>query len=195
MKTSRKIIRFSILLVVILFLLPSCKLRSLISDSEFVQTNNSMNKINGTYLIEQDTNNDSISSYHGYRQNSFSFFDIVKGKDKELLMDKNIENLTISYDGKETIVFSLFDGKENLNFTYKCMFKGNYLEIYFTKKRIWALPLFMNYEYDRLRLGLDENSDLIVHKWHTILATLTIMPFDFFGGKDYSHTLVRLYPQ
>lgn len=153
-----------------------------------------MKNINGIYAINQGVNN-SLDSYYKYPlKNNFYISDIVRNKDKKLLKDKNIENLTILYDGKETIAFSLFDGKENLNFTYKCKAKDNYLEIYFTKRRIWALPLFMNYEYDRLRLGLDENSDLIVHKWHTTLATLTIMPFDSFGGKDYSHKLIRLDP-
>lgn len=50
----------------------------------------------------------------------------------------------------------------------------------------------MSYQYDRLRLGLDEDLNLIIHKWDTSLGTLTIMPFDYFGHKDYNHKLSRL---
>ncbi|MDH8702158.1 hypothetical protein M2138_001518 [Dysgonomonadaceae bacterium PH5-43] len=171
------------------FSFSSCKLHSLTSDSEFTQHNSPLKDINGTYTINQDAN-DSI--YYGRMRKMFIVSDLVKQKDKELLKDKSFEQLTILYDGKEKISFSLFDGKENLQFTYKCKPKENYLEVYFTKRRIWALPLFMNYEYDRLRLGINEESNLIFHKWHTILATLTIMPFDYFGGSDYSHTLLRV---
>jgi len=191
MKLFRTIFQFGMLLVGILFLFSSCKLHSLVPDSEFVQYDNSLKNISGTYSINQEVN-DSLDLYYKYMRKVFSIADMVQNKDKELLKDKTIENLTILYDGKKTIIFSLFDGKENLNFTYKCKPKESYLEIYFTKKRIWALPLFMNYEYDRLRLGLDEKSNLIIHKWHTVLATLTIMPFDYFGRKDYSQTLTRL---
>lgn len=93
---------------------------------------------------------------------------------------------------KNKVTFSLFDGNEKCDFTYKCQKKDDFLEIYFSKTRIWALPLFMSYQYDRIRLGMDEDSNLIIHKWDTSLTTLTIMPFDYFGHKDYSHKLYRL---
>lgn len=50
----------------------------------------------------------------------------------------------------------------------------------------------MDYSYDRIRLGLDDDSSLVIHKWNTALVTLTIMPFDTFGSKDYSQILPRL---
>lgn len=188
MKPVHVFSRLSLFLIIgILF--SSCKLQSLISDTEFAQYNNPLENINGTYFVKKEVND---SLYYGHVRDIFFVSDLVNNKDKEQLIGKSFEQLSILYDGKEKITFSLFDGKENLQFTYKCKSKENYLEVYFTKKRIWALPLFMNYEYDRLRLGLDEKQNLIIHKWHTILATLTIMPFDFFGGSDYSHTLQRV---
>jgi len=189
MNTFHKTIRSSVILIALLFSFFSCKLHSLIPDSEFIQYDNLIARINGTYTINQEVK-DSLSRF----RNEFLISDIVRDKDRKLLKDKYIESLTLSYDGKEEITFSLFDGNESLNFTYKCEAKDNYIEIYFTKRRIWALPLFLNYEYDRLRLGLDENTNLIVHKWHTILATLTLIGLDSFGHNDYSHTLTRLSP-
>lgn len=188
MKPVYILLRFS-LFIIIGILFASCKLQSLVSDSQFSQQSNLLENINGTYILNQEVN-DSI--YYGHVRNVFFISDLIDRKEKELLKDKSFERLTILYNGKEKVIFNLFDGKKNLEFIYKCKPKDNYLEIYFTKKRIWALPLFMNYEYDRLRLGLDEEQNLIIHKWHTILATLTIMPFDFFGGSDYSHTLLRV---
>lgn len=190
-KVLYRIIGLSVVLVMTLFLFSSCKLHSMISDNEFVKQNNVSNEINGTYTINQNFN-DGLGSYSIHVNTDFYISDMIHYKDQEMLKDRKIESLTISYDGKNRITFSLFDGNENFNFIYKCKSKGNYLEIYFTKTRIWALPLFLNYQYDRLRLGLDKNSNLIVHKWRIHLATLTIMPFDVWGNKDYSHVLIRL---
>jgi len=177
---------------ILLILLSSCKLHSLISENEFI-VNNKLSDINGTYAVNQNLN-DSLVIINRYWNNEFYILDMLKDKHKQLLKDKHIDNLTISYDGNKKITFSFGDGDDSQNFTYNCTPQGNYLEIYFTKRRIWALPLFMTYQYDRLRLGLDENSNLIVHKWYTNLATLTIMPFDSFGDKDYSYTLPKLSP-
>lgn len=177
--------------IFVLLLLSSCKLRSLISDSEFKQHGSALENINGTYILNQEVN-DSLDIHYIYQEDKFYVYDLVKDEDKESLRDRCIESLTILYDGNDKIVFRLFDGKENFDYTYKCKRQEDYLEIYFKKKRIWALPLFMTYQYDRLRLGLDDDSNLVVHKWKTALATLTIMPFDSWGHKDYRYSLSRL---
>lgn len=190
MKAFYNSLRFYILLAIGVLLFSSCKLRSLISDNEFTNYGNPLENINGSYTINPEVNDSSL--YYIHLREFFLVSDLVKKEDKKLLEDKSFEQLTILYDGKKKVTFSLFDGKENLQFTYKCKPKEDYLEIYFTKRRIWALPLFLNYEYDRLRLGLDKEQNLIIHKWHTILATLTIMPFDVWGCSDYSHTLHRI---
>jgi len=161
----------------------------MVSASEFSQVNN-FEYINGTYLLPEKPACDSSKIY--FRMNEFNIRDMVKGYDKELLQNKNFENITIFFDGKKKITFSFCDGDKSVDFTYKCKPKDNYVEIYFIKRRIWALPLFMSYAYDRLRLGIDKESNLIVHKWDTNLTTLTIMPFDSFGEKDYTQTLIRL---
>lgn len=164
----------------------------MISENEFPKCD-ILENINGTYLLQHQVE-DTIASDYPYLRNEFVVSDLVKDKDKELLKNRKLEKLTIIYDGESSIIFRLSDGDIASEFTYKCERKDDYLEVYFTKRRIWALPLFMNYKYDRLRLGLDANSNLIIHKWYTTLATLTIMPFDSFGGKDYTQTLTRIAP-
>lgn len=169
-------------------ILSSCKLKSFVSPSEFTGQND-LNNITGIYLLPPDTVD--VSSVRN-RRIGFEISDIVKGIDRDLLENKTFDRIGVFFDGKNRITFRLFEGDKSLDFTYKCESKDNYLEIYFKKRRIWALPLFMSYEYDRLRLGLSENSDLIIHKWNVSLFTLTIMPFDSFGGKDYRQEFTRL---
>ncbi len=168
----------------------SCKLKSGISANEFTRQEN-FNKINGTYLLPQE-NFDSLNTLYPRIQNEFRVSHLVNDKDKEQIRNKKFDTISIFFDGKDKVTFKLFDGNEELKFTYKCKQIDNYLEIYFKKTRIWALPLFINYQYDRLRLGFNENSKLIIHKWNTSLLTLTIMPFDSFGHSDYRQELLRL---
>lgn len=190
MKAFYTFLRFNILLIIGILLFSSCKLSSLTPDNEFIQYNNLSENINGTYSLNQEVND---SLYYPRKREFFLIFDLVKIKEKELLADKHFDQLTIRYDGKKRINFC-FEGKgeEKIQFTYKCKPKGNYLEVYFQKRSIWALPLFMSYEYNRLRLGLDKNSNLIVHKWRDGISTLTIIPFDS-RSIDYSHTLIRIH--
>lgn len=187
-------IRICIISIFFISLFSSCKLKSLIPDSEFAQQENLLENINGVYALDQHEDDSLETDYMRYQRRNFHISDIVKKKDRSLLNDKHFEKLEILYDGKKKVTFCLFDGTEKMEFTYKCKRKENYLEVYFTKRRIWALPLFMNYEYDRLRLGVDKDSNLIIHKWHTVLATLTIMPFDYFGNIDCSQKFTKISP-
>ncbi len=186
-----KNINFILILFSILILfISSCKLKSGISATEFTKQENS-NKINGTYLLPQE-NFDSLNVVYARIQNEFRVNHLVKDKDKEQIRNKKFDTISIFFDGKDKVTFKLLDGNEELKFTYKCKHIDNYLEIYFKKTRIWALPLFMNYQYDRLRLGFNEDSNLINHKWNNSLSTLTIMPFDSFGHSDYRQEFIRL---
>lgn len=178
-----------ILFLVIGSIFSSCKLKSLVSSDEFSSQDN-LEQINATYLLPEE-DRDSLHKY-GRFSTAFAVRDLIKEKDKKQFSDKDFERLSVVYNGKDKITFNLSDGNDALSVTYKCKRKDDFLEIYFKKTRIWALPLFMKYEYDRLRIGLDEDSNLIVHKWKTLLATLTIVPFDYFGHKDYSQKLSRI---
>lgn len=184
-----------ILLLVFISTLSSCKLKSTLSASEFSHHDN-LECINGSYFLTED-HPDSLYfcelGRFGSWKRGFRTEDLVHLDKRESLKDKNYNKFTILYDGQDSVRFQFSNNENNIQeFIYKCEMKDNYLEIYFKKNRIWALPLFLHYWYDRLRLGLDENSDLIVHKWDENITALTIMPVDYFGNKDYSRTFPRL---
>lgn len=183
-----KILRYVFCSIIALLFL-SCKLTSTISTAEFSRQLN-LNEINGTYLLPERTS-DSLHSGFPIVQNAFTVEHLVKDGDKDIVRNKKFEKLSVFFNGKDKVTFTFFNQDEKYSFTYKCKRKDDYLEIYFKKTRIWALPLFMNYQYDRIRLGLDENSELLIHKWNTILFTLTIMPFDPFGHSDYREVISR----
>ena len=179
--------------IIIFLIFSSCKLQSIIPTTEFAKQDILMN-LNGTYLLPEEKT-DSLSIKYlsmRYRENSFKVDHLVKENNRELLKSSKFEKIKIFFDGKNKITFTLFDKNEKLEFTYKCKMKDDFLEIYFKKTRIFALPLFMKYEYDRLRLGLNDDSNLIIHKWETLFATLTIMPFDSFREIDYREEFPRL---
>ena len=181
---------------VVVLIFSSCVLsRSSISSNEFTQQNK-LDAINGVYLLPQDSNrNNTNHSFSNWIQmvDKFEVKDLVHRKDKEFVKNRNFEKITIFFDGKKRVVFGLSDGSGvDLRFTYKCKSKKNYLEIYFTRTRIWAFPLLVIDSYDRLRLGLDRDANLILHKWKDDSIVLYIMPFDTFGGKNYSQILTRL---
>jgi hypothetical protein len=99
---------------------------------------------NGTYL----NNNGRISSLFNLYGDITDFITI------EYTLT-NSDTIQLSYYTENGLEHSYFKGK----------LKENFFEIYLRNKRIYIPIIYMVEDIDRLRIGIDKKSDLLIHHW------------------------------
>ncbi|GEM_PF-4894790 len=78
-----------------------------------------------------------------------------------------IDNVEIRFNGKDSIAFLWFNQDTLLKESrYKGEIKDNFFEIKLKWKNLIFFPFFVDYQRDRLRLGLTDDNHLITHYWH-----------------------------
>jgi len=159
--------------VITLLLFFSCK--SSLPVSEF-SSKYALSELNGTYV----SGNPNYSGSLAYTMNGGLFH-----------RNNKIDKVSFLFNGKDSLNVMIWaDTILAKKIDYKGKIKDNYFEIYFSRKP-WIIPfVFANIDYRRVRLGLTDNNNLLVHYWEDGLGGMLI----FYGSRtsDYSKTYERI---
>ncbi|PXV69064.1 WG repeat protein [Dysgonomonas alginatilytica] len=158
--------------LLISFILSGCRSKQL-AVTDFVSMTSPV-AFEGTYLNKGDT----LSS----------LFNI--GGSWGLKMRDSIQFITFKFNGKDTLKLSYLTDAGLQEKSYKGKLKNNFFEIHLEKKHIIIPPVFYLDRIDRLRIGTDDSTNLLIHKWYNLVG-FCIFASAVDGGNEYTKRFTK----
>ncbi len=191
-----------ILAFVVVIIVTSCASRKHYSSEEYFITSD-FEKINGRYFMDRK------SLYHFFNIKASDYYPEstnrhyrVGESTGDILGPTTVkEELPQDSIGLDFILLS-FNGKDSLNimyrdsdFWYKKSYRGkikkNYFEIVLQNKRYPFFPIISRHDVDKIRVGLSQSRDLLVHNYSEHWGTFLLFGAHA-GGDEYFISLKRL---
>ncbi|MCL2650546.1 MAG: WG repeat-containing protein [Candidatus Azobacteroides sp.] len=98
-------------------------------------------------------------------------------------------------NGKDSLKLTYETESGLQSFSYKGKFKKNYFEIYFSKKLIPIPFLFFVKDFDRVRIGHNKNSDLLIQHYDDHLGWILVMAAGGTNEDEYSFQNIHNYKE
>jgi len=108
------------------------------------------------------------------------------------LYDVKTDFVKIDYDlnCKDTLKLSYYTDNGLQHSYFKVKKKKNYLEKYFHKKYIPFFPVLFAYDFERIRIGLNADSDLLIHYYQNVCGV--VLGLGAGHKDDKAHTFSKI---
>jgi len=102
--------------------------------------------------------------------------------------------ITFEFNGKDSLKLTYETENGLQSSSYKGKFKKNYFEIYFSKKLI-PIPFLFLHDVNRIRIGNDEKSDLLIQHYDDHLGWILVIAAGETNEGEYSFQNIRNYKE
>ncbi|HCO66328.1 MAG TPA: hypothetical protein DIT04_01000 [Dysgonomonas sp.] len=182
--------------VIITIITPSCAHRNYLPSSSFVSVN--PKDLDGKYLINRedlyeffnvkadDYKVSSTRKFYGAYQTAG---DKLASANEEAV--SNHDFIILGFNGRDSLNIVYRDNDFWYKTSYKGKWKNNFFEISLQKKRLPFFPLFVRYDVDRIRIGVNSDKKLLVYNYSEHWGMFLLFGAHS-GGDEYSITLDRI---
>lgn len=190
-----------LLSIVFAILVSSCVSRKhYSSESYFISSD--LEKINGKYFMDRkslyDFFNIKASDYYVKSTNKYYRVDKTTGDIFEPISKVkcpqdsiDLDFILVSFNGKDSLNIIYRDSELWYKKSYKGKLKKNYFEIVLQNKRYPFFPIASRHDVDKIRVGLSQSGDLLVHSYSEHWGTFLLFGAHA-GGDEYSISLRRM---
>jgi len=185
---------------IIITLVTSCIPRKYLPSSnfEFIDTKD----INGKYYINRKDLYEffNIKAIHYEIASSRKFYGAHKTIGRKIPVNKedtslndslNLDFVILNFNGKDSLNILYRDSNFWYEVSYKGKFKKNFFEISLQNKRLPFFPLFVRYDVDRIRIGVNSEKKLLVYNYNEHWGMFLLFGAHA-GGDEYSISLDKI---
>ncbi len=133
----------------------------------------------------------STNKYYGAYETTGGIFRPITIKEKLSQDSIGLNFILLDFNGKDSLNIVYRDSDFWYRKSYKGKLKKDYFEIVLQNKRYPFFPIASRHDVDKIRVGLNQSGDLLVHNYSEHWGTFLLFGAHS-GGDEYSISLKRI---